>query len=216
MSIDNINIDTYIANKYTRACSNPSDIYELIPDLYRYAKECQSVIECGVSEGNSSWGLLKGLCDNTYDNKVFVQCDLPQKTCEYEFIMGEICKIKNIKHTFYRMSDLDIEFNESERFDLTFIDTWHIYGQLKRELLKYAPITNKYIIMHDTEIDGELGESIRAQTNIEEESKLTGIPIDEIKKGLRYAIDEFLKNNTEWRVDLVKRNNNGLVVLKRV
>lgn len=210
------NVDDFIANKYTIACNKPSDINELVPILYEYAKQSQSIIECGVSEGNSSWGLFKGLCDNTYTNKQYVQCDLPTKHCEYEQTMKDLSKMKNIAHKFYRMSDLDIVFDDDVRFDLTFIDTWHIYGQLKRELSKYAPITNKYILMHDTATDGEVGESIRARTDVNEESKLTGIPVDEITKGLRYAIEEFLQSHPEWKIDLVKHNNNGIVVLKRI
>jgi cephalosporin hydroxylase len=216
MSSINDSIDEYISNKYIEACYKPSDINELVPDLYKYAKECQSIIECGVSEGNSSWGLFKGLCDNSYENKTFVQCDLPTKDCQYEATIKELCKMKNINHTFYRMSDLDIVFEDDVRFDLTFIDTWHIYGQLKRELNKYAPITTKYILMHDTQVDGEVGESIRACSDMQEESRLTGIPVEEIAKGLRYAIEEFLQNHPEWRIDLVKHNNNGIVVLKRI
>ena len=215
-SLNSLNVDEYISNKYDEACYKVSDINELVPDLYKYAKECTSIIECGVSEGNSSWGLFKGLCENGNENKTFLQCDLPTKLCQYETTMKELCKMKNINHTFYRMSDLDIVFEDDVRFDLTFIDTWHIYGQLKRELNKYAPITNKYILMHDTQVDGEIGESLRVRSDIDEESRLTGIPVEEIKKGLLFAINEFLESHNEWKIDLVKQNNNGLIVLKRV
>ena len=126
------NVDDFIANKYTIACNKSSDINELVPDLYKYARECQSIIECGVSEGNSSWGLFKGLCDSSYENKTFVQCDLPTKPCQYEDTIKELCKIKNINHTFYRMSDLDIEFDDDVRFDLTFIDIWSLKTRIKQ------------------------------------------------------------------------------------
>jgi hypothetical protein len=32
---------------------------------------------------------------------------------------------------------------------------------------------------------------------------------------LNKAIDEFLENNKEWKVDIVLTNNNGLTVLKK-
>ena len=70
--------------------------------------------------------------------------------------------------------------------------------------------------MHDTQVDGEVGESIRACSDMQEESRLTGIPVEEIAKGLRYAIEEFLQSHPEWKIDLVKHNNNGIVVLKRI
>jgi hypothetical protein len=56
-----------------------------------------------------------------------------------------------VKIDYKWINNLQLELQE--KFDLTFIDTWHIYGQLKRELAKFAPITNKYIIMHDTTVD---------------------------------------------------------------
>ena len=101
----------------------------------------------------------------------------------------------------------------SEKYDITFIDTWHVYGQLKRELDKFSKMTNKYIIMHDTTIDGEIGESVRNGWDINQQSIDTGIPINEIYKGLWMAIEEFLDNNTDWY--LVKRftNNNGLTII---
>jgi hypothetical protein len=86
------------------------------------------------------------------------------------------------------MNDVQIELPEN--VDLTFIDTWHIYGQLKRELEKFSKITNKYIIMHDTQVDGIIyGETIRMGMNAHQQSVQTGIPVDEITCGLQKAID---------------------------
>lgn len=45
--------------------------------------------------------------------------------------------------------------------DLLFIDTWHVYGHLKRELALHAPRVRRFIAMHDTEVDKDEGESIR-------------------------------------------------------
>jgi len=56
----------------------------------------------------------------------------------------------------------DVTSSPSRHIDtLVFIDTWHVYGQLKRELAKYAPLTKKYILMHDTTVDEWVGESVR-------------------------------------------------------
>jgi hypothetical protein len=114
---------------------------------------------------------------------------------------------------------LNIPFN----FDITFIDTYHVYGQLKRELHKYAPFTNKYIIMHDTTIDGELGELYRSDygiitpdnSNVINSSKKTGIPIKELICGLSKAIEEFLEQNKNWVLHEKFENNNGLTILRR-
>jgi hypothetical protein len=44
--------------KYEELCKMPSDINEHLPTLYRYAKECESVLECGVRGCVSSWAFL--------------------------------------------------------------------------------------------------------------------------------------------------------------
>jgi cephalosporin hydroxylase len=95
-------------------------------------------------------------------------------------------------------------------------DTWHVYGQLKRELEKFSPITQKYIIMHDTTVDGIYGETIRCRWNAVAQSKQSGIPIEEINCGLWKAVEEFLENNPEWKLRERFMNNNGLTVLERV
>ena len=85
----------------------------------------------------------------------------------------------------------DLELDITDNVDLTFIDTWHVYGQLKRELNKFSKITNKYIIMHDTTVDEIYGETIRMGWNAEEQSIESGIPVEEINKGLWPAIEDF-------------------------
>ena len=103
-----------------------------------------------------------------------------------------------------------------ETYDITFIDTWHVYGQLKRELDKFSTVTNKYIIMHDTTVDEIYGETIRCGLDAVRQSQQTGFPVDEIQKGLWPAVTEFLKNNKEWRLKERFTNNNGLTILERV
>lgn len=110
----------------------------------------------------------------------------------------------------------NLELNFTENYDLTFIDTWHVYGQLKRELAKFAPITNKYIIMHDTTVDEFKGETIRRRWNAVEQSIQSGIPVDEINKGLWPAVQEFLDSNPEWVLHERFTNNNGLTILRRI
>ena len=76
-------------------------------------------------------------------------------------------------------------------------------------------ITNKYIIMHDTTVDEWKGESIRMGSDVNKESEMSGIPVEEITKGLWPAIEEFLESNPDW--ELLERftNNNGLTVLRK-
>jgi enolase len=136
--------------------------------------------------------------------------------------LTEIINELPIEFEYDWINDLDMVVNKN--YDMTFIDTYHIYGQLKRELEKYSKITNKYIIMHDTEIDGDYGELYRCGYKNENElyekaniiSKNINIPVNEILLGLNVAINEFLENNKDWVLDKKLDNNNGLTILSRL
>jgi len=134
-----------------------------------------------------------------------VECD------EIEYFL-DICEIENINAIFYKESDLTCPLEETE---LLFIDTWHVYGHLKRELSRWHSYAKKYIVLHDTTVDGEYGESIRLGLNIQEQSKESGIPVGEIEKGLWPAVEEFLREHPEWILKERFTNNNGLTVLAR-
>merc|ERR1712046_92408 len=94
--------------------------------------------------------------------------------------------------------------------DLLFIDTWHVYAQLKRELALHAPHTRKYIVMHDTTVDAVTGSSIRERMNTAQQAIETGFPEEEIRMGLWPAVEEFLLDNQQWRLKERLTNNNGL------
>ena len=48
-----------------------------------------------------------------------------------------------------------------------------------------------------------------------QQSKLSGYPIEEILRGLWPAVTEFLQNNDDWYLKERYTNNNGLTVLAR-
>ena len=74
----------------------------------------------------------------------------------------------------------------------------------------------KYIIMHDTTVDEWHGETIRMRCNAQQQSIDSGIPLDEINKGLWPAIEEFLREHPEWKIEKRFVNNNGLTILARI
>ena len=202
-----------IHDNYRHHSESTSDINEHLPTLARYASECESIIELGVRGCISSWAFCKGLLDNNKPvKKIFLNDITP---CDIESLL---CAAKspdvNIDVTYQWINDLLVDTSSLET-DLTFIDTWHVYAQLKRELEKYSKITKKYIIMHDTEVDGNYGETIRLGWNAEEQSRQTGYPVEEINRGLIPAVVEFLENNPEWAMHEYYKNNNGLTILQR-
>ena len=204
------NFNLLCKNSYPNKCS--SDIMEHLPTLYRYAKECDSVFETGVRGCVSSWAFLYGLLDSKSENKkcLFMN-DI--HVCNMNELLHVSNQFDNIDVTYEWKNNLLLDFKQN--YDLTFIDTWHVYGQLKRELNKFSKITNKYIILHDTTVDGIKGETIRLGLDANKQSAQTGIPVHEICKGLSYAVKEFLHHNPEWYIKEVFTNNNGLTILAR-
>ena len=178
--------------------------------MSKYAKECQSVIECGVRGCISSWALVHGLLHNKSDKKKILLNDITECNIHELFT---VTKTLPIEVDFQWKNDLELDLNET--YDMVFIDTWHIYGHLKRELAKFGPVTNKYIIMHDTTIDEIHGETIRCGWDAQQQSIQTGYPVEEINCGLGKAITEFLEANSDWELVEKLTNNNGLTVLKR-
>lgn len=205
--------------KYTKLCYTVSDINEHLPTLKILAEDCKSVFETGVRGCISSWALLYGLTSssNRYkgEKKTLFMNDID--TCDIQYLLNYIETMKNTHdiNVKYEWCN-NLTLNLTENYDLTFIDTWHVYGQLKRELDKFAPITNKYIVMHDTTVDGIHGESIRCKLDYKTQSLMSGFPEDQILKGLKPAINEFLAEHPEWVVKAEYINNNGLTILERI
>jgi hypothetical protein len=189
--------------------SIPSDINEHLPILYNYAKGCTSVVECGVLEVTSSYAFASALVGTPNNSLTMIDPFLSGKMEPFL----EICNQEKVNAAFIYASDLVCEPIET---DLLFIDSWHVYGQLKRELAHWHASVKKYILIHDTTVDEWYGESVRGNADAEHQSRETGFPVEEIRKGLWPAIVEFLRAHPEWKLTERLTNNNGLTVLSRV
>lgn len=168
-----------------------TDIRDHLPVLQRYAQGCDHIVELGVRGIVSTWAFLAA------NPKRVTSVDvLPPSNWGGD--LDEVClraKEANIEFAFIQAHDLSITLEPSA--DLLFIDTWHIYQQLRLELDRHGPSTKKYIIMHDTVTFGEVGEG--------------GQP------GLQKAIEEFLETDPgkKWKVIEKLDNCHGLTVLGR-
>lgn len=185
-----------IETKYNQKCNQGGDIYQHLPVLRKYAEKCNHITEMGVWKINSTWAFLAGRPD------VLVSIDRKHPK-EFGANIDEVydaASKADIKYSFIQDDTLEVEIDKT---DLLFIDTWHVYQQLKAELDLHGNKVKKYIIMHDTFTYGKVGTmhhqvgSVRAL-------------------GLQKAIDEFLDENKEWIVHEVFTNNNGLTILKRI
>jgi len=180
---DDINI---FEQEYKKARTQTSDINENVHILYDLAKECKHVTEMGVRTGISTRALLNTdvqliSYDVVLDNAVSKLFDVAKKAGKkVDYIKSDVLKI------------------EIEETDMLFIDTLHIYPQLKQELNLHAKKVRKYLAFHDTYTFGLRGE------------------VGQDNKGLLSAIIEFMIDNPEWKFKIHKTNNNGFTVLERV
>lgn len=195
-------------SNFHHKCVVPSDINEHLPTLYEYTKKCDSVVECGVRDVVSSYAFGAGLLGNPNNSYSLVD---PYKSGQIDGFLN-LCKSEGINASFVEQSDIKCPLVET---DLLFIDTWHVYGHLKRELAYWHSHVKKYIIMHDTTVDEWHGETIRNRWNAEQQSIQHGIPVNEINRGLWPAIEEFLVEHPEWKIEKRYTNNNGLTILSK-
>lgn len=203
----------FIKKKYESNCFIGSDINEHLPVLYELATNCNTIFETGCNGFRSTYALAHGLLNNKNKGKkkILINDELPCNILELLYVVAE----NNINFFLKYKWGNNLKLNIKEKFDLVVIDTWHVYGQLKRELELFSKICEKYIVVFYTDTDRIYGESIRKKCNFEEQSLISGIPVDEIKKGTQYAIDEFLKKNSNWKVIIEYKNNNGLTIFEK-
>ena len=197
-----------IRTTFRQLCETPSDINEHLPTLAKYASECAHVTECGIRTAVSSYAFASALLPKAGAKLIQVDPSWHPNIDTFQ----SACAEEGLASVFYMQSDLECPLEET---DLLFIDTWHVYGHLKRELARWHPYVRKYIALHDTVVDAIHGESIRCSMNVEEQSQQSGIPVEEIRKGLMFAVNEFLHDHPEWKVHAHFTNNNGLTVLTR-
>lgn len=176
-----------IIETYSELCNTPSDIHEHLPTLATLTADCNHVTEMGVRWICSTYAFLQGkpekLISYDIENPSHWGADINN--------VYTLAATEGIDYSFIQASTLEVEI---EQTDLLFIDTWHIYDQLKSELNLHHHKVNKYIVMHDTTSYCYYGES-------------------EGHQGLWPAIDEFLDEHPEWVLSARYTNNNGLTIL---
>ena len=127
-----------LIEKIIKASSNEGD---LIADLF-----CGSGTTLAVAEklGRKWIGSDLGKFGVHTSRKRLIGVDIyPPHRKDY---ISNVIKSHGIDYTFLHGSDLTFDL---EPTDLLFIDTWHVYGQLKREFEMHHQKVKKYIILHE-------------------------------------------------------------------
>jgi hypothetical protein len=193
----NIDDNTKIEDVFNQFKLIDSDINQHLFTLYLLSKECNHVTEMGSRWGHSTFSILSSGVDKfiAYDleinNNIKIAIDMAKKeNINFEFIENDVLSV------------------DIEKTDMLFIDTWHRYGQLKRELKLHSDKVNKYIVLHDT-TSYEFSDEPDWGVYVDKWSLSTE------KSGIWPAVDEFLLENKNWGISMRYIHNNGLTILKR-
>lgn len=210
----------HVKQMYDKHCNEPGDIRDHLPMLCHLAQSCQVVCECGVRGVVSTWAFLHGFLSShsnlnhqTTKRLYCVDIELSENITNLLDFAPQLSS-HNINVHFLQHNSATVELPEA--VDMLFIDTWHIYGHLKRELEFHHANVKKYIVMHDVEVDALDGEAVRCGQDIDSMATISGYPREEITKGLKPAIDEFLCAHNEWNISYFTPFCNGLMVLERM
>ena len=190
-----------ITETYNNLLNTYSDIHEHLPTLKRYASECEHVTEMGFRSVVSTWAFLEG------KPKRLVCIDIAP--CPIEEA-ERLAKEAGIEFKFMQADTANPELT-IEPTDLLFIDTYHIYEQLKQELKLHPKHVRKYIILHDTTTLADIGERTDYNGTVLIVPENTDNP-----RGIWRAVEEFLHENKFWALKERYTNNNGLTVLERI
>ncbi len=206
-----------------------TDISRHMETLFNYARKSRSVLELGSRQSLSTVALACGLADQDCPNRRLDVVDLDPIDSAFVPIVEAVCRFNEVECNLHPKTN-DLAFPVQERsWDMVFIDSLHCYGQLRRELHRYAPHVRKYIALHDTVSWGERGEgpSLLRTYKVSREAMAASITQaypamgpcapEELDEGLCKAVDEFLAARPdEWVVDYSTPFGHGLMVLKRV
>jgi len=178
--------------EYQNAKNTPSDINEHIEVLYAYAKRCKHITEMGVRTVVSTWAFLKADPDKYFGIDMFEHPNMNT---------AKIAGGDKVEFTI-----VDVLEWEIDPTDFLFIDTFHTATQLEKELAKHADKAKKYIGFHDTFTFWEKGE--------QPYEGMGGKGVD-CGRGLKYALEPFLKANPHWTIAYKTDRNNGLTIIQR-
>lgn len=201
-----------LENLYKRALTDPSDVRDHIEDHARLARECEVVLEVGVRDMVSTWGMLWGLAHNEKTVKKYIGVDLsfPTGVTWRHFLLS--CETAHVDCVFLDQNDMSLVPADIGPVDMLFIDALHTYSHVMYELTTFHNQVRKYIALHDTSAPwGDVDEPYSGD--------YSEYPawIDKTKRGVFTAVLDFLAMHpTEWVMTFRKKNSNGYTLLERV
>ena len=177
--------------------------------LRKYISQCDTVIEFGSRGGITAVTILQALIDKKKKFRPrLVGMDLITDDSIHK--INEVANKVGVSFQFWQGHSKDFPIFECDGF---LWDTFHCAGNLLEDLNSYSPYVHKFIIIIGTSVDGEKSEAIRRDLDIGMVASELRISEEGVKKGLKFAIVDFLKLNSSWTKEV---DFGDITILKRV
>lgn len=179
--IDAVDLQDYYTQLYNLQAEHHRPDYMLVHDEIRLRlKDCASYTEFGVNQGTT---LAIAFLEKTpkiraYDHKLLAY---GKAAHHFEAHAKEF-------NLDFAISEADTLKCTIEPCDLLYIDTYHVYEHLTKELLRHGDRPQKYMVFHDTQANG-------AQ--------------------LKKAVKEFVTRNKQWKIITDCDINVGFMTISR-
>ncbi len=192
-----------------------SDMRENLPILRTLSSRSTTVMELGVRNMVGTWAILLGLAENSnISKKIYIGVDL---TYPNPAIMVKASMLaENTGTLFFFLASNDMELINFKSVirgvDLMFVDSLHTYCHVRYTLESYAPLVQKYIILHDTNGPWSYIDQDNYSGNYSE------YPLGyncTNTKGVLPAVKDFLRRNKNWIVKRHSHRSNGATLLIR-
>lgn len=155
-------IFTSIEDTYEWICTNPEDqrgrnsihwMAEYMPILNGVARECSHITEFGINQVVSTWAFLHARPEKL----VSVDKDLHRNPVKHtkwtsNRWLDSAIQLAREEHIEFEVIEGDTTEIDIEPTDLLFIDTYHHYDHVKKELQRHKDKVSTYIIAHDTRL----------------------------------------------------------------
>ena len=170
------------------------------------------VTEMGVRNAVSSWTFAQYAAERAAAGRAieYVATDITRRE-PVGALDAAMAGCPGVAYAFREGDDLTIPQWDT---DFLFLDTWHTYRQLAKELLRWAPRTRGVLVLHDTALFGgrDEGEEGHGEKPVDE-ALFSGVAPGSV--GLLAAVNQFLASpaGARWRVAQQNDNCNGIMVL---
>ena len=178
----------------------PSDVNEHLNTDYKYASQCESVIEYSAQPFSGTLtSLAAGLLNNGSTVKKLYYVNPGQ------FNVAELAQACCTEGVTLKLYQQKTHLHKLEApVDMACIRGWHCYKQVLLELENLVD-TKKYILLHDSKIDEFVSESVRCGANCKALAVQNDWKLTDVQRGIWPAIEKFVEDHKEWVITVLER-----------